>query len=95
MAELIKYAAALLAGVVIRVIVGRADWAREELGGEWVETDRKIGPGYTYDGVTLLPPQPYPSWTWDGQQWAPPTPAPEGNYVWDEDTQQWIEGEEL
>ena len=95
MAELIKYAAALLAGVVVRVIVGKADWAKQELGGDWVESPRKIGPGYTYDGDTLRPPQPYPSWTWDGTEWQPPTPAPAGNWVWDEDTQTWVEGEDL
>ncbi len=47
--------------------------------GEWSETQR---------------PQPYPSWSWvDGKGWVPPTPKPEGDYVWDEDSQSWIEDE--
>lgn len=45
--------------------------------GEWSETQR---------------PQPYPSWSWvDGEGWVPPTPKPEGNYVWDEESQSWVE----
>jgi hypothetical protein len=39
------------------------------------------------------PPQPYPSWTWNGETWSSPVPYPEdGNdYMWDEDSGNWIE----
>ena len=37
--------------------------------------------------------QPYPSWTLNEETciWEAPTPKPEGNYIWDEETQNWIE----
>jgi len=45
--------------------------------GEWSETQR---------------PQPYPSWSWvDGEGWVPPVPQPDGDYVWDEESQNWVE----
>jgi len=42
--------------VVVRVIVGTADWATEHLGGVWVDIDHKAGPGWTYDGTDIVPP---------------------------------------
>ena len=50
------YAAELNDDVVVRVIVGTADWAVEHLGGMWVDIDHKAGPGWTYDGTQLVPP---------------------------------------
>ena len=53
------------------------------------------GVGHIYDPVrdAFYAEQPYPSWTLDEETciWQPPTPKPEGNYVWDEETQNWIE----
>jgi hypothetical protein len=49
-------AAELNDDVVVRVIVGTADWAVEHLGGVWVDIDHKAGPGWTYDGTQLVPP---------------------------------------
>lgn len=36
---------------------------------------------------------PYPSWIWNEvtHQWEAPVQKPEGNYVWDESQQQWVE----
>ncbi len=55
---------------------------------------RYAGIGYKYDADAdvFVAPQPYPSWTLDSNHdWQPPTPKPEGNYVWFEPNQVWIE----
>ena len=52
------------------------------------------GIGYTYDADAdvFVTPQPFASWTLDtNHNWQPPTPKPEGNYVWFEPNQVWIE----
>ena len=55
------------------------------------------GIGYTYDHVAdqFVAPQPYASWTLDeNNDWQPPTPKPDGEYYWQEDTQEWIAHEQ-
>jgi len=55
---------------------------------------RYAGIGYKYDADAdvFVAPQPYPSWTLDSNyDWQPPTPKPEGNFVWFEPNQVWIE----
>jgi hypothetical protein len=52
------YAAQLEDDVVVQVIVGTADWAVEHLGGTWVDTPVKVGPGWVYVDGELLPPAP-------------------------------------
>jgi hypothetical protein len=42
---------------VIRVIVGTADWATDNLGGRWVNSP-KCGPGWRYIDGEILPPEP-------------------------------------
>ena len=81
---------------VIRVIVCKTkQWCENELGGNWVNIDKKKGGiGYTYhpDKDKFSSPQPYPSWTLDDQCiWQPPVPKPddEGSYTWNEETQTW------
>ncbi|MAZ58548.1 MAG: hypothetical protein CMP56_03980 [Flavobacteriales bacterium] len=81
---------------VIRVIVCKTkQWCENELGGKWVNIDKKKGGiGYTYhpDKEKFSSPQPYPSWTLDDQCiWQPPVPKPddEGSYTWNEETQTW------
>ena len=52
------------------------------------------GIGYTYDANAdvFVAPQPFASWTLNSNHdWQPPTPKPEGNYVWFEPNQVWIE----
>lgn len=55
------------------------------------------GIGYTYDSVldAFVSPKPYPSWLLDTETclWQPPIPYPSGGnlYIWDEETQSWIE----
>jgi hypothetical protein len=51
-----KYAAEILDGTVTQVIVGDPAWATENLGGEWVGSDTKVGVGWLWDGVALTPP---------------------------------------
>ena len=60
----------------------------------WAEND---GQSFekTISFTTPRPAQPYESWTWNGEQWNPPVPYPDddGDWVWDEDAQQWVEFE--
>lgn len=55
------------------------------------------GIGFTYDSVldAFIPPKPYPSWLLNTEtcQWQAPIPYPNdnGRYIWDENTQSWIE----
>lgn len=55
------------------------------------------GIGYTYDETIdgFIPPKPYPSWLLNTTTglWDPPVPYPTDgkNYIWDEDTQSWVE----
>jgi len=67
----------------------------------WVQTSynnniRKnyASPGYRYDEDldAFIPPTPYSSWVLNGEtyQWEAPTPEPEdGEYMWDEEVQDW------
>jgi hypothetical protein len=83
--------------------IGQA-FIRDVLGldGEWVQTSYNgtfrahyAGIGYTWDAINQVfyPPQPYPSWHLDKDwNWQAPVPYPDdGNeYVWDEQSQNWI-----
>jgi hypothetical protein len=42
--------------VVVRVIVGTADWATDMLGGRWVDSAEKVGAGWVWDGEQIVPP---------------------------------------
>jgi hypothetical protein len=75
---------------VIRVIVGDHQWATDNLGGRWVDS-LKCGPGWLYIDGQIVPPSPYPSWTLIDGVWQPPIPMPDGDWMWDEGTQQWAE----
>lgn len=67
----------------------------------WVQTSynhniRKqyAGVGFTYDADAdvFIAPKPYPSWTLDtDHDWQPPTPMPDGDWVWNESDQSWVE----
>ncbi len=90
-----SYAAELNgSGRVTRVIVGSAEWATDNLGGVWIDSDDKVGAGWErYEGG-LRPPAPFPSWSWDGMFWNAPVPAPEdGEYWWDENRGSWFSGD--
>ena len=79
-------------------------WLVRRLGGKWVQTSydgslRKnyAGKGFTYDSMrdAFIPPTPYPSWVLDEATclWVAPIdyPADGGQYVWDEETTNWVE----
>jgi len=42
--------------VVVRVIVGTAQWAVEHLGGVWVDPPELVGIGWLFDGEQIVPP---------------------------------------
>lgn len=46
--------------VCVRCIVGSAQWAATNLGGIWVDSDTKVGIGWTYtdDGWVIPEPEP-------------------------------------
>jgi hypothetical protein len=55
--EAVNYAAELDDdNVVVRVIVGTAQWAVEHLGGVWVDPPELVGIGWTFDGEQIVPP---------------------------------------
>jgi hypothetical protein len=87
-----SYAGKIEDGLVVEFIVGTAEWATNNLGGEWHDSQTKVGAGWTWDDDHgFRPAQPYPSWIWDGITWQPPVPAPDGFYYWDEAQLMWVE----
>lgn len=74
-------------------------------GGRWVQTSynnnfRKCyaGIGFFYDETkdVFVPKKPFPSWVFDEVAWrwkAPIEEPTEGNYVWNEELQNWIQAE--
>jgi len=87
------YAAELSeSNVVLRVIVGSAEWAIENLGGTWVESESKIGIDWVLFGDELRPPAPFASWIWSDGQWVSPILMPiQGEWIWDENSLSWLE----
>ena len=62
-----------------------------EYGAEWSVDDNAVLGTWTQKQR----PQPYPSWSWvDGEGWVAPKPKPDGDYYWDEATQEWVEEQE-
>ena len=45
---------------VVRVIVGDAQWATDNLGGTWVDSPHKVGAGWAYIDGQIIPPEPDP-----------------------------------
>ena len=63
------YAAELDAtDTVLRVIVGTAEWAADNLGGRWVDSAVKVGAGWLWDGTQIVPP-PSPEPDPDSDEW--------------------------
>jgi hypothetical protein len=52
----VSYAARVVDGVVVQVIVGEPEWASERLGGVWVGSEVKVGVGWTVVGGVITPP---------------------------------------
>jgi hypothetical protein len=42
--------------VVVRVIVGDADWATKNIGGTWVNTTEKVGISFTFENGEFIRP---------------------------------------
>lgn len=54
------------------------------------------GIGYRYDNDldAFIPPQPFLSWSLDENcTWQPPKPRPDGNFFWNEEELDWVNGE--
>lgn len=77
-----------------------------KLGGRWIQTSynhkfRKqfAGIGYIYDEINdvFIAPKPYESWLLNQNfDWQAPVAMPEtGNWIWDEESLGWINGETL
>lgn len=84
-------------GVVINVIVW-SDHTPEQLLADGFTDFEEVTSGPTRPGIGWTwnkkdgyrSPQPFPSWSWKDGDWQAPEPMPsEGNYQWDETTQQW------
>lgn len=70
-------------------------WGVHNLGGTPLRGNF-AGQGYIYDPVTdaFYPPKPFPSWVLNPEQynWVAPKPKPaEMGYIWNEDTQEWVD----
>ena len=94
-------------GTVTQVIVAEPDFFERFIDsspGEWVQTSytrsiRKnfagIGFSYHRELDAFIPPKPYPSWVLNEVffNWMPPVPKPADNknYIWDEESQSWLE----
>ena len=88
----------------------KARWVEVE-GGDKPDTPvdpgymHSFGDPYTYEDGRVLGtwsgqkrPQPYPSWSWvDGKGWVAPVPYPTDgkDYNWDEETQSWVESDQV
>jgi len=89
-------------GIVTEVIVAEQDFI-DTLDGRWIQTSynaniRKnyAGIGYTYDDNlnAFIPPKPFSSWILNNTtcQWEAPVSMPsDGQFIWDESKQNWIE----
>jgi len=85
-------AAQIKDGYVVQCIVGNSDWASEWLGGFWVNSQSKVGIGWTWNETDgFRPPRPFESWGWDGYFWNPPVSYPDDGeyYYWDENSLSW------
>jgi hypothetical protein len=92
-------------GIVTQVIVAEPDFFERFIDsspGEWIETSNSLrknyaGKGYSYDTEldAFIPPKPYPSWILNevSCNWESPVPMPADNkhYIWDEESQAWLE----
>ena len=54
------YAARIVDGTVVEVIVGDSQWANQRLGGQWVPSGDLVGIGWLWDGETLSAPTEQP-----------------------------------
>lgn len=50
------YAALIVGGTVQQVIVGTAEWAIENLGGQWIDSQTLVGIGWSWDEVNGFQP---------------------------------------
>lgn len=84
-------------GNIINTIVAESKDGAELFSGKLCiefTSEQRVQIGGTWDGVSFIEVQPYPSWTLNSdKQWEPPVPKPEGGanfyYVWNEDTLSW------
>lgn len=53
------YAAQIVDGAVTQVIVGTAEWANSNIGGNWIDSNTLVGIGWTWDETNgFQPPVP-------------------------------------
>lgn len=56
------YAAQIVDGKCVQVIVGDSQWANQRLGGQWVHSEVLVGVGWLWDGMSFsTPPVPDPT----------------------------------
>ncbi len=94
-------------GIVTQVIVAEPEFFDtfvDSSPGEWIQTsdtgsirENFAGIGFAYSKKldAFITPKPYASWTLNEAtfDWEPPAPKPadNNNYIWDEESQSWLE----
>lgn len=100
-----RYYAKVESGVVSKVIVAEPEFFDnfvDSSPGKWIETSKSLrknyaGKGYSYESRldAFIPPKPFASWVLDESVclWEAPNPKPADNknYIWDEESQTWLE----
>lgn len=87
-----SYYALIENGIVTNVIVAEKSFV-DKLNGNWKESGKLAGIGYSYDVINdkFISPQPFPSWILESDNWVSPVPYPtDGKYFWDENLTGWV-----
>lgn len=87
---------AVLSGdVVVNTIIADSKEIAENLTNAVCIEAEAAGIGFIYDEELglVLPPKPFESWILNEEQtdWVAPVEKPEGDFVWDEETLDWVE----
>jgi hypothetical protein len=100
-----RYYAKVENGKVKKVIVAEPEFFDnfvDSSPGKWIETSKSFrknyaSKGYSYESRldAFIPPKPFESWTLNESVclWEAPVPLPADNknYIWDEESQAWLE----
>lgn len=77
---------------VNRIVADSKEEAELVTGLMCVETEGPFGYQFFADTNEFRPLSPFLSWVWESGEWVAPTPKPEtGDFIWNEQEQEWLE----